>query len=366
MIDSPLLTVGIDDCSRKQSAVMKLTALCLLVSVALPVSHAADRLEFEPGSRLCNGKHIVLIAGDEEYRSEETMPMLARILSRKHGFRCTVLFSFGPDCADYIDPNNQQGLRGLDALGSADLMIIGTRFRNPSDDQAGHVFRYLSAGKPVIGIRTATHAFRGEGTFGSVGYNEFGRKILGEEWVSHHGHHKREGTRGVIKADNAAHPILNSVDDVFAPSDVYGVIHLTDMDQILLRGAVTMTLDPESEILKDDRRNDPMQPLAWLHTYSRPDGTGTGQAFCTTAGASVDFLSEDLRRLLVNAAYFFTDRDVPKRADVDFVDPFYPSFYGFIKDKNYWKNANMEPEDYGLGKTPHMPDPPGTPEWTQP
>src|SRR6056297_1561561 len=92
---------------------------------------AADTLVLEPPQKSANAKHIVLIAGDEEYRSEESMPMLGKILSQKHGFKCTVLFSFGPNGADYIDANNQQGLRGLEALDSADLMIIGTRFRQP-------------------------------------------------------------------------------------------------------------------------------------------------------------------------------------------------------------------------------------------
>ncbi|MCH2212964.1 MAG: ThuA domain-containing protein [Fuerstiella sp.] len=324
---------------------------------------AGDRLEFKTPNAGEKTKHIVLVAGDEEYRSEESMPMLAKILSRHHAYNCTVVFSFGPDGAKYVDPNNQQGLRGLEALQSADLMIIGTRFRQPSPEQTEYITDYLNAGRPVIGIRTATHAFRGEGTFGSISYGEFGRKILGEQWVSHHGRHKKEGARGVIQTEFAGHAILNGVRNVFAPSDVYGVIHLTADDQILLRGAVTASLDPKSEILSDDPRNDPMQPFAWLHTYTTPDGTGQGQSFCTTAGASVDLLSYDLRRLIVNAAYYLTGREVPAAADVRFVDPFYPSFYGFIRDQAYWKNANMTPQDYGPGKSPRMADPPGSPKW---
>jgi hypothetical protein len=67
--------------------------------------------------------------------------------------------------------------------------------------------------------------------------------------------------------------------------------------------------------------------------------------------------------MIVNAAFYLTDQEVPKKADVDFVDPFYPSFFGFIREKNYWIDANLKPEDFGLGKTPHMPDPKGSPEW---
>ena len=75
----------------------------------------------------------------------------------------------------------------------------------------------------------------------------------------------------------------------------------------------------------------------------------------------MDFVSEDLRRLIVNAAYHLTGQEVPTKADVAFVDPFYPSFYGFIQVKNYWKDAGLKLEDLGLGRTPHLPDPKGSP-----
>ncbi len=322
---------------------------------------SADTLVFEPAGQ-ASGKSIVLVAGDEEYRTEESMPMLAKILSQKHGFKCTVVFALGPDGASYIDANNSSGLRGLSALDDADLMIIGTRFRNPTEAEAKHITAFLNAGKPVIGTRTATHAFKGNGSFGGLPYDDFGLKILGETWVSHHGQHKVQGARGVIEPGQADHPILRGVSELFAPSDVYGVIHLGPTDQVLMRGAVTESLDPKSPNIAGPK-NDPMQPLAWIHQYQRPNGSGTGTAFCTTAGASVDFVNPGLRRLIVNAAYSLTGRKVPDMADVDFVDPFYPSFYGFINDKSYWKELNRKPEDFGLGKSPTQPDPPGSPAW---
>ncbi len=335
----------------------RLASCCLFAFAG--IASAAETLVLQPTEDA--GKHVVLVAGDEEYRSEETMPMLAKILSQKHGFKCTVVFAWSAD-GKYIDPNNQRGLRGLAALDSADLMIIGTRFRQPSDDEAAHLTKFMDAGKPIIGIRTSTHAFNGNGKFGDkIGFGEWGRKILGEQWVNHHGSHKIQGGRGVIEPGKADHPILTSVKDIFVQSDIYGVIHLTEEDNILLRGAVTESLDPKSKNIDGDK-NDPMQPFAWLHPYTSPAGT-KGQSFCTTGGASVDFLCEDLRRLIVNAAYHLTDREVPADADVAFVDPYKPTFYGFIREKDWWKDADMQPEDYGLGKSPQRPDPPGTPEW---
>ncbi len=335
--------------------------ILMILSIA-GVSNAGDTLVFEAKDGDDSAKHIVLISGDEEYRTEESMPMLGKILSQKHGFKCTILFSFGPDGADYIDSNNQSGIRGWEALASADLMIIGTRFRRPSAEDAVHITNFLNAGKPVIGIRTATHSFTGAGDFGGIKYGEFGRKILGEQWVSHHGGHKRQGAHSVVEDASAKHPVLNGVNEIFAPSDVYEVKHLTDADQILMRAAVTETLHPDSEAI-DGEKNDPMQAFVWLHTYTTPDGKDKGHSLCTTSGASVDLVSEDLRRLIVNGAYHLTGREVPKEADVDYVDPFYPSFYGFIKEKGYWANLNRKPEDFGLGKTPHAPDPKGSPEW---
>lgn len=74
-------------------------------------------------------KHIVLISGDEEYRSEETLPALGKILAQRHGFKCTVLFAIDPDTGE-INPNINNNIPGLEALQSADLMVIFTRFRN--------------------------------------------------------------------------------------------------------------------------------------------------------------------------------------------------------------------------------------------
>ena len=309
------------------------------------------------------GKLIVLVSGDEEYRTEESMPMLAKILAEKHGFTCKVLFSWDKS-GKYIDPDNHEGVRGWHYLDNADLMIIGTRFRVPSTEDAKHITKFLNDGKPVIGIRTSTHAFKwlSDRSFGGkITFKDFGPKVLGEGWVSHHGKHKIEGARGVIEAANANHPVLRGVNDVFGPSDVYGINALTAKDTILMRGQVTANLNPRSKAVP--KKNNPMQPLAWLHPYVSPSGS-KGTSFCTTMGASVDLASEDLRRLIVNASYHLTGLDVPTKADVSYVDPFYPSFYGFTKDKkNYWMKLDMQPSDYGLGKSPSAADPTGSPTW---
>ena len=343
---------------NNSTTLQALILLSLLVAMSRIDAAESQVLTFKGGEGLGQGKHIVLISGDEEYRSEESLPMLAKILSKRHGFKCTVIFAIHPQTG-LVDPNYQNNLPGLEELNDADLAIVATRFRTPPDDQMKPFENYLNSGRPIIGLRTATHGFRGK-------WEYFGMRILGEQWVAHHGKHKKEGTRAVVEWENAGHPILRGVQDICVPSDVYTVEHLTDSDTILLRGAVTESLDPKSGNIRG-AKNEPMMPLAWLRNYKAPDTGKSGQAFCTTAGASVDFLSDDLRRLVVNASLHLVDVDVPARADVRLVDPYVPSFYGFFKEEGYWHGRGLRITDFALGQSPAPVDPPGTPEcyWTQ-
>lgn len=330
-----------------RSTVALLLALACLGSFA----SAQDYLELaaNPGGA-GQGRSVVLVAGDELYRTEETMPMLAKILSERHGFKTTVLFAINPN-GGYIDANFQNNIPGTATLDSADLLIIGTRFRQLPDDQLARFAKYLDAGKPVIGLRTATHAFTGAAKTGDFKWAEFGLQILGEKWVNHHGAHAKQGTRSVVESVHATHAVLRGVEEIFGLSDVYGIANLDQKAAtILLRGLVTETLDPASKAL-DGPKNNPAMPLAWLRDYTAPNGTTKGRAFTTTMGAAVDFADEDLRRLVVNAAYFLTGLPVPAKADATPVDPFQPTFYGRLTNEE-WKALNRKPLDYALGKSP--------------
>ena len=178
-------------------------------SPTAPPCLAADPwVVYEGKDGVGKGKHIVLISGDEEYRSEEALPQLGKILATHHGFKCTVLFAIDP-ATGFINPNVNNNIPGLEALKSADLMLIFTRFRNLPSDQMKHIDDYLNAGKPVIGLRTATHAFSNPGSKDYVKYHwqskdpvwkeGFGRYVLGETWVAHHGGHGSQATRGICQ-----------------------------------------------------------------------------------------------------------------------------------------------------------------------
>ncbi|MDP0491711.1 MAG: ThuA domain-containing protein [Verrucomicrobiota bacterium JB023] len=326
--------------------IIPLLISCLLVTGTF--AGAMTHLVFEPPGE-GNGKHVVLISGDEEYRTEESFPMLGKILSQHHGFKATVLFALDPE-EGYIDSNNQKNIPGTEALDEADLMIIGTRFRQLPDEQLKPILAYLNAGKPVIGTRTATHAFTGKSKFGGFTWREFGPRILGEGWVNHHGRHKKEGCRAVNVEANSDHPVLNNVEEIFCKTDVYGIKRINkDNATILQRGIVTNSLQPDSKPVKG--KNSPPMPLTWLRVYKTPNGEGEGKAFCTTMGSSQDFLNEDLRRLIVNAAYFLTGSEVPEKADVTLVDDYPTSPYGFHRGKGFYKNRNLKPADFVLGQS---------------
>src|SRR5438445_8805312 len=109
----------------------------LLTTFLIATVGAADWVAYPAGDGPGKGKRIVLLSGDEEYRSEEALPMLAKILAVRHGFTCTVLFPINP--ADgTIDPVNQTNLPGLEALDSADLCVMALRFRELPDAAMKH------------------------------------------------------------------------------------------------------------------------------------------------------------------------------------------------------------------------------------
>ena len=279
------------------------------------------------------GKHVVLISGDEEYRSEEALPLLGKILAGHHGFKCTVLFSLNPETGE-IDPENQTNITGLEVLKDADCMVLFTRFRELPDEDMKHIIDYTNSGKPIIGLRTATHAFNysrdKDSKYAKYHFADktfeggWGRQVLGETWVNHHGHHAREATRGLIDGLNHKHPVLNSVIDVFGLTDVYGINSLTGDSQVLLHGQVLVGMNPW-DVPKPGK---PLMPLAWIKSYTGETGN-TSRVFTTTMGASVDLLSEGLRRLLVNAVFWGLEMEVPGRANVDIIGEFKPTMYGF-------------------------------------
>lgn len=311
---------------------ISIVALLLAVFTARSVQADDPWVVFEGGDGPGEGMHIVLVSGDEEYRSEETLPQLGRILAQHHGFRCTVLFAVDPETG-FIDPMNQNNIPGLEALDDADLMIIFTRFRNLPDDQMRHIVDYVNSGRPIIGLRTSTHGFKipGGRTYSSYdfrGDKAIGRQVLGETWAGHHGHHGHESSRGLVAESMRDHPIVRGIadGDIWGPTDVYGVhLPLPETCIPLVMGQVLTGMNADDEPV-EGAKNDPMMPIAWTNTYTT-ESDARARVFCTTMGASQDFASEGLRRLLVNASYWCLgmEEKIPESAVVDIVGDFDPS-----------------------------------------
>src|SRR5438477_2142583 len=152
-----------------------LTLLC--GCLAATAARAEDWITYPAKSGAGQGKHVVFLTGDEEYRSEEGLPQLAKILSQRHGFKCTVLFAVDPDGT--INPKNQASLPGAEALDSADAVVMLLRYRNWPDDAAKHFADAYRRGVPIIGLRTSTHAFNYPRTSTSAfnSFNGFGKQV---------------------------------------------------------------------------------------------------------------------------------------------------------------------------------------------
>ncbi len=297
------------------------------------------------------GRHIVFVTGDEEYRSEESMPQLARILAVHHGFKCTVLFAVNKETGE-IDPITIDNIPGLETLKTADLMVIFTRFRELPDEQMKHIIDYTDSGKPILGLRTATHAFRYEkhknSPYAKYSFQDkefeggYGRNVLGETWINHYGVHQKESTRGIVAKGREDHPIVKGVADIWGPSDVYEITKLSGDSQPLILGQVLRGMNP------DDAPNPEKQlvPVAWTKTYTGQQGK-TARVFTTTMGHGDDLKNEGFRRLLVNSCYWCLgmEEQIPDKSKVDFVGKYEPNSIGTNNHKK-----GVKPADHRLDK----------------
>ncbi len=326
------------------------TIFCILLLNMASIGQPPKLLTFEGIKGPGYGKHIVFICGDEEYRSEEGLPMMAEILSRKYGFSCTVLFSIDPSTGT-IDPNNQTNIPGLESLEKADLMFMMIRFRELPDEQMKYIDEYVKSGKPIVALRTSTHAFNYKRDLKSPyakydfksreeGWIDgFGRRVLGETWINHHGLHGSEGTRGLINgiAQNEKNPILNGVKDIWCPTDVYEVRELPEGTKVLVYGQCTKGMNAKAPVNLDKS----IMPVAWIRTIVSENDTKQ-RVFTTTMGAGIDLKNEGLRRLLVNASLWAVGLEnmIPSHGDVETLRPYHPSMFGLNKFKK-----NVHPLD---------------------
>ena len=302
-----------------------------------PVSESPLWLTYSGESGPGVGRHIVLIAADQEYRSEYSMPMLARLLAKHHGFHCTVLFSLNED--NNVDPTQKirwedksvtHNIPGLEHLEKCDLVILFSRLLSLPPEQRQHIYNYLDSGKPIMGIRTANHGFI-EFDFEKDGKKiDFGEAVLGGSFRNHHGRWQQDSTRGIIVEENKDHPALKGVSDIWGTSDVYRTFkeggHLPEGCLPLVNGQPLMGRN------HDDAINPDLIPLpvAWVKTWTGNTGHNA-RVFNLTMGSAQDFKSEGVRRLTVNAAYWCQQMEasIAPQSRMDIVGEYNPPDSGF-------------------------------------
>jgi glycerophosphoryl diester phosphodiesterase len=235
----------------------------------------------------------VFVTGDDEYRSEITMPMIAAIL-KQQGFRTSVARAVPR-------PQVRDNIEGLEALETADLMVVFTRFRALPDSQLKYIERYLASGKPIVGLRTSTHAFLYPDGNPHAALNDgFGREVFGQKWITHHGH--ESSTDVALDAANREHPVLRGVTPFHATSWLYHVAPLAGSGNTVLLEGTTVN----SSHVKRFAEYPPTQPVAWTREYKG------ARVFFTTLGHPADFAQPPMRRLLINGILWALGRDVPK------------------------------------------------------
>lgn len=330
---------------RFAAASMVLTTFCFSGNTA-NADDAAGSITFEGYPGPGNGKHIVFVTGDEEYRSEESMPQLAKIAAKRLGFKCTVLFAINKKDGT-IDPMTLDNVPGLEALETADAMVMFFRFRGLPPEQMKHILNYINSGKPMISLRTNTHPFNypkghkfHEWSWRSKN-GGFGGRVFGQTWINHYGDHHGTSTRAIVVPEKADHPVLRGVNKTFwGPSDVYGTLPLIGECDTLVMGEVTEGKTPEGKPQKGKVH----MPLVWIKTYTGTGGKAS-RVLTTTMGHSFDLKSEDLRRLLINACFWGMGLEdkIPAKANVDYVGEYIPSKIGYGKCKK-----GLKPSDHKM------------------
>jgi type 1 glutamine amidotransferase len=223
--------------------------------------------------------HIVFMIGEDEYQTWDTLPEFAERNLKPQGYRLTIVH------ADKTDKNNFPGL--VEALRTADLLVVSVRRRTPPTAQLDAVRAYLASGKPLVGIRTACHAFALRPADPPVdgahaAWQEFDPQVLGGHYTNHHP--AGPITTVSVAPGGAKSEILNgvSVKSLVGAGSLYKVAPLEKGTTPLLMGTIP---------------GQPAEPIAWTHEY----GPKHARIFYTSFGHPDDFKNNEFRRLLTNA-----------------------------------------------------------------
>jgi type 1 glutamine amidotransferase len=211
---------------------------------------------------------VCLVSGSDEYKSNESLAKFQEYLEKKYPAKCSRAFW-----------TSKTELPGLEALDSCDVMVLFTRRLELPMEQLDRVKKYCRAGRPIVGLRTASHAFQN--------WLALDREVLGGSYGGHYG--SGPITKIDIAPGASKHPILTGFKPYETSTTLYKNPRLADDTTLLLTGSIP----------------DHTEPLAWTREYRG------GRVFYTSLGGPEDFEQDAFRQLVVNALYWTTKHKRP-------------------------------------------------------
>lgn len=238
--------------------------ILLLSALACAAARAADaKAPANPAAPL----RVHVISGSNEYKSESSLKEFTTALDKQYNVTTTA--SWAKDGGASID--------NAPEIEKADLLIVFARRMKLPEEQMALVRKHWESGKPVVGIRTAGHAWQ------KADNEVFDKQVLGGNYAGHYGN---EPVKVTNAADHAEHPVLKGVQP-FTSRKLYKAGELAKDATVLQTG----------DIGKDK------QPVTLVNTYKG------GRTFFTSLGVPEDFQDENFRRMLTNAIFWTTHRD---------------------------------------------------------
>lgn len=233
------------------------------LAAAAPAAAPPGKEEPKPAKPL----RVCLVSGSLEYESDASLTAFQKLLEDTYGVKCSRAFRRKDD-----------DLPGLEALDDCDVMILFTRRLTIDGEQLERVKKYVAAGKPIVGVRTASHAFQK--------WPALDKEVLGGNYKGHFG----KNVAAEVKIVGAAkdHPVLRGVKPFASAGSLYKNTGLADDVTVLLTG----TIPGHTE------------PVAWTRQKA-------GRVFYTSLGHQKDFSDENFLRLLINGVFWAAGREVP-------------------------------------------------------
>jgi type 1 glutamine amidotransferase len=231
--------------------------------------------------------HLVFLIGESEYNTKTTLPEFAQKELAWRGLRCTIVHAGDKDPNDFA---------GLEAIKNADLLFVSVRRRSPLKAQIEFIRNHLNAGKPLIGIRTASHAFDTKAPDEQhAAWSHFDEEVLGANYQGHYNNTPASGRLTLVAMVSVAakHPVLTGLpaEGFQSASTLYRSANLAPSVTALLMGTIQGGQERE--------------PVAWVNTAQGR------RVFYTSLGGPDDFQVPAFRRLLLNAVLWALERPVP-------------------------------------------------------